>query len=361
MKDLNALSNSELLDSTRLHLQRSCELDADLLLLLGEIDARRLYLDRAFATMFDFCTGELGFSEDVTYNRLKVAGLVRRFPRVLDVVRSGKVHLTGLRLLEPHLTEENLDVVLAEATGKSKRSIEELVARLAPQLPVPTSIRRLPERAAVSSEEPTPLTEPASLPLLAIPAPPEREETPGAAQLPTPAPRRAEVRPLSAATYEVRFTASLALKVKLEQAEELLRHRIDRGDLADVIERAVDLLIDEVKKERFGVGRQARTTAEEAEEREDVTRHVPAAISREVYARDGGRCTFVSEDGRRCEERGGLELEHIEGFARTGRHAVEGLTLHCRAHNQHCADKLYGREFMQAKRRPGTENQTALL
>jgi hypothetical protein len=162
----------------------------------------------------------------------------------------------------------------------------------------------------------------------------------------------------------VKFTASRVLKAKLEKAQELMGHRVDAGDFVAVIDRALDLLIEDVMKERFGVGRKSRGAAANAEQRKVVTRHVPAAISREVYVRDGGQCTFVSEDGRRCEERCGLELEHIEGFARTGRHTVEGLTLHCRTHNQLAADRLYGRDFMQAKRRgtrPGTGEQAALL
>src|SRR5205823_11073675 len=53
-------------------------------------------------------------------------------------------HMTGLRLLAPHLNTENVAEVLAEATGKSTRQIEELVARLAPQPRVPTVIRKVP-------------------------------------------------------------------------------------------------------------------------------------------------------------------------------------------------------------------------
>jgi hypothetical protein len=178
--------------------------------------------------------------------------------------------------------------------------------------------------------------------------------------------RRPEVKPLSAEAYKVEFTADLALKAKLEKAEELMRHRLGPGNLVGVIDRALDLLIEEVTKERFGVGRTPRSTAAEAEQREVVTRHIPDAIKREVYERDGGQCTYVSDEGRRCEERGGLEFEHPEGFALTGRHAVEELTLHCRAHNQHSADKLYGRDFMQARRRvirPGADKtqQSMLL
>jgi hypothetical protein len=352
----STLPDAELLHRTRLCLQRSRALEAELLLLLGEIHARQLYLERGFPSMFAFCTTELGLSEDVAYHRIVVARLARRFPRVLDFVREGRVHLTGLRLLEPVLTAENLEEVLAAATGKSKHDIEVLVARLAPQPPVPPSIRKLPQRAPVVAAE-----EPPSLPLaVGEVASVETEAVPA----PAMEARRPEVKPLSAEAYKVEFTADRELKAKLEQAEELMRHRVGRGNLVAVIDRALDLLIAEVKKERFGVGRKPRSTAAEAEQREDVTRHIPAAIRREVHERDGGQCTFVSEDGRRCEERGGLEYEHLEGFARTGRHAVKELTLRCRAHNQHGADKLYGRDFMQAMRRgtrPGTGGQAALL
>jgi hypothetical protein len=351
MKNLSQLSDAELLQTTRLHLERSHEMDADLLLLLGEIDERRLYAERAFSSMFDFCTRELNFSEDVACNRIALAKLARRLPRVLDFVRDGRIHLSGLGLLAKHLTVDNAEEVLAAAAGKSKRNIEELVARIAPQPSVPPSIRRLPERPS-----PTPMIEeaPPSLPL-AIAAEPM--------PLPRPIERKPEVKPLGAEGYLVKFTASRELKEKLERAQELLRHR-GEGDLAAVIERAVDLLLEDVMKERFGVGRKSRSTAANAEQREVVSRHIPDAIKREVYERDGGQCTFVSEDGRRCAERGGLEFEHIEGFARTGQHTVEGLTLHCRTHNQLAADRLYGRDFMDSKRegiRTGADKQGALL
>jgi hypothetical protein len=343
MTTLSRLTDAQLLRDTRLCLQRAHVLDAELLLLLGEVDSRQLFAERAFPSMFAFCTSELGFSEDVACNRIAVARLARRFPRVLDFVRSGQVHLTGLRLLAAHLDDDNLENMLASAVGKTKREVEELVARLAPQPHVPPSIRKLPERAPAAAEPP-PLLSP----------------TPSVA--PPPA-VQAEVKPLAAEAYKVAFTADRALKAKLERAEELMRHRVGRGNLAAVIDRALDLLIEEVTKERFGKVRAPRTSGAEAEQRSAVSRHIPDAIKREVHERDGGRCAFVSEEGRRCEERGGLEFEHRDGFARTGRHTVAGLALFCRTHNQHAADKLYGRRFMEAKRRirPGTDSHRLLL
>src|SRR5438445_11095884 len=102
-----SLTNDELLAATRDLVRRSCSMEADLLMHLGEIDERKLYLDRAFSSMFTFCTGELGFSEGAAYNRILVARAARKLPALIEAVRSGRVHLAGLRLLAPHLTLEN--------------------------------------------------------------------------------------------------------------------------------------------------------------------------------------------------------------------------------------------------------------
>ena len=77
------------------------------------------------------------------YSRILVARAARRLPAVIDALRSRRVHLTGLRLLVPHLTSENCEEVLARAAGKSKRDVEELVARLAPQPPVAAVVRKV--------------------------------------------------------------------------------------------------------------------------------------------------------------------------------------------------------------------------
>src|SRR5712664_3494638 len=127
---VESLSSSDLRSATWELVRGSHGVEAALLVHLGEIDERKVYLDWTFSSMFAFCVGELGVSEDVACNRINVARAARRMPVILDAVRSGKVHLAGLRLLDAQLTAENQEKVLAEATGKSKREIEELVARL---------------------------------------------------------------------------------------------------------------------------------------------------------------------------------------------------------------------------------------
>ena len=128
---------------------------------------------------------------------------------------------------------------------------------------------------------------------------------------------------------------------------------------AAIFERALDVLLEQVKKERFGVG--AKPRPRPSEDRRCSSRHVPNEIKRAVYERDGGRCTLTDDSGRRCPERGGLESDHVDGFARTNAHEVDRIRLLCRAHNQYEAEKTYGRSFMERARgstRPTTSRQT---
>jgi len=54
---------------------------------------------------------------------------------------------------------------------------------------------------------------------------------------------------------------------------------------------------------------------------------VPRAVRRQVVARDSTRCSFVAEDGRRCEETGFLELDHRAPVSRGGESSVEGVRV----------------------------------
>ena len=350
LSSLEALSSADLLLATRDLVRRSNVVEADLLVHLGEVDERKLYLGCSCSSMFTFCVDELGFAEDAAYYRITVARAARKFPAIIDSVRGCRVHLAGLRLLVPHLTDENHRQLLAEAAGKSKRQVEELVARLAPQAPVPTVIRKLPELpiAAAISASPAPLAD--ALPTSVATSPPvvqSRQERP-------------IIAPLDGHNFKIQFTAPRSLREKLPKAQDPLRHRVPDGEVAAILGLALDALIQKVEKERFGSRTQGARVCEsgwtgtgsagDESSAVSVSRHIPDAVKRAVYARDGGRCTFIDERGKRCETTGYLEVDHEEGFARTHAHDPKRMRLLCRAHNQYEAERMYGVEFMERAR-----------
>ncbi|MEZ4222521.1 MAG: hypothetical protein R3B13_16395 [Polyangiaceae bacterium] len=140
---LDHLTDAELLSSTRSMVGRSNVVFAALLAHLAEVETRRLYRERACSSLYTYCVYELRMSEDAAQRRVQAARLVRKFPELLDVVAAGELHLTGLLLLGPHLTHENLAQVLLLAKHRSKREILALVRRLDPQPNAPARIEPL--------------------------------------------------------------------------------------------------------------------------------------------------------------------------------------------------------------------------
>src|SRR6266571_6737428 len=114
---------------------------------LAEFDARRLYLGPGFSSLFNYCCEVLHLSEPATYNRIQVARAARAFPAILPMLAEGRLSLATVRLLAPRLTSENQQELLAQASGKSKRAVEEMLARYFPRPDVPSSVRKLPDPA----------------------------------------------------------------------------------------------------------------------------------------------------------------------------------------------------------------------
>jgi hypothetical protein len=166
------------------------------------------------------------------------------------------------------------------------------------------------------------------------------------------APRqRASSAPLSPGRFKVELTAGQALHDKLEQLKNLLRHQVPNGDLAVIVELAVDLLVDKTMKQRFAQTRTPKKQLKRGVRRRKLSsRYIPRAVVREVHERDAGQCTFVSSDGRRCSERGFLEFHHHDiPYAKGGEATAANIRLVCRAHNALFAERDFGRTLMRSK------------
>jgi hypothetical protein len=306
---------------------------ADVIEHLVEIDRRRLYLDQACSSLTCYCIERLGYSEDEASKRVRVARLASRFPRVLDELAVGAIHMTGLFLLAHYLTEENYERLMTLARGKPRSEIERLIAAEFPKPDVPDRICPLPDQMTSAV-----LTSPGT----GATATPTAPSCPGTGRAPA---QRGRLEPLSASSFRVQFTASAELAKKIEQARELLSHALPGGDLGALFERALDALIERETKRRLGAGkpRKRRPLA-------DGSRHVPVDVARLIWDRDDGQCTFTDEHGRRCTERRHLTIEHRQPYALGGPPTADNLCLLCAPHNAHNARKVFGEAHIEAKR-----------
>ena len=336
--------------------------------------------------MFGYCTTELGMTRHEAFSRITAARTARDYPELYAYVADGKLLLTAIKRLAPHLTHDNSSALFDAASGKTIEGVEHMLAQRFPKPDVPTSLRTLPQprqqqpspRRQSAKEQPTLPTE-AAVEAPALPSTPLHPSAPGTPRLTD----RPKLEPLSPKRYKLQLTASQELVDKLKTAQHLLKHQLPAGDIDAVVERALDELIDTLKKKRFAAGSTRprktlprkmlprkmlprKTPAPTAEPKRgrmsaDNSRYVRAADKREVFERDGMRCTFSDDRGRRCAELGGLELAHIQPHGRRGSTDAHNLRLRCKAHNRLDADRDYGRDNMnravaEARRRPPSVN-----
>jgi 5-methylcytosine-specific restriction endonuclease McrA len=362
--ELENVSDDDLLRRLSQLVAESRRVEAVLVAHIGEVDERRLYV-RAAPSMFAYCTAVLHLSEHEAYARITVARAARRCPELLVMLGDGRLHLSGIAKLAPHLTAANGSSLLARATHKTKAEIEALIAEIAPKPDVPAAVRRIPVRVQAGSTHQLGLDRVAA-PGTARELDPDRVAAPGTAhQLgldrvagtaagpsllqatsrADPASRPAAVSPLSPQRYKVQFTASAELREKLERLQALMRR-----DLTSVIEAAVTETLARLEAKRFGLVAAPRKSLAETDTL-PYSRHLPAAVRRAVRRRDGEQCTFVLLDGSRCPERRGLEFHHRHPYGRGGTHEPDNVCLMCRQHNAYAAEVDYGKERIEKYRR----------
>jgi 5-methylcytosine-specific restriction endonuclease McrA len=356
---------------------RSCageerDRQVDFLRYLDPFDAREAYREAGHGSLWQFCLRELCLREGAAGRRIGAMRVLREFPRLEAPLRDGRLSLTTVVTLRPVLTNEGLDAIVASAAFKSDEDTKHLVATLLPRSAPKEGIRKLPEPAP---RLPVPAPEPARSPgreesvepePVDVAARTEAAESPedrmpkdllgSALTSPARPSSRPSLEPLCADQWSMRVTIDAALKEDLEALKSLLSHKLPKGELAEVLREAVRCAIERHGKRRGAVKPSRERKPPERKARSAGRREpVPAAVKRAVWQRDGGRCTYVSPDGRRCESRWQLELDHVEAAALGGPSTVANTRLRCKPHNLLHADETFGREHMaRFKRKRGS-------
>ncbi len=330
--------------------RRLCELvgeerkvQVEFLLHLDEFDRRRAFLDLGFGSLWDYCLKALHLREGAAGRRIGAMRVLRRFPKLAPALRDGRLCLSTLVLLGQVLTAENADALVARAAYRTKAEVDHLVASVQGirKLTEPSGVRETPAREVpleAGSLDPasTPAAKESATSLTMVAVEPSRART-------------GEVRAVSEGMWSLRATIDRACKDDLEALAMLLSHKLPGGDLSAVLHEAIRCGLDKHGK-RKGAVKPARPRAPKAEPAGNPA-SIPAAVRRQAWERDGSRCTWEGTDGRRCDSRWQVEVDHVRPPSLGGTSEPENLRLLCRRHNILHAEQIYGREFMKRFRK----------
>jgi hypothetical protein len=174
-------------------------------------------------------------------------------------------------------------------------------------------------------------------------------------------------------TWSLRVTLDDAARAELLQLAALTAHST-RGDLAAVLGDAVRCALAKHRKRRGAARSERKLKAGPAMPAPDTARPppsdaralpanvpaassgdgpvrpdpraVPMAVREVVWERDGGRCAWVSPEGKRCGSTWKLQLGHVRPVALGGQATMEDLRIECAQHNHYEAIRVFGRRHM---------------
>ncbi len=334
---------------------------------IAEISRRKAELECGYKNIFDYCVKRLKLSEGSVARRLQVANVARRFPQLLMALADNRISLTVSGLLAPHLTEDNVDKLLSECAGMTKREVEEYLVTLKPKPVFRPSIRKRPSsgknnneppaeekrRERRSEEESKPPSSTSSVAETQSPHPP------------TPSPNLLE--PAKPDLFNFRFSADETFKDKFERLAEVLGVENPLMNMAEIFERAVDISLEKkdpkkkherrlarkrkqnVRTEKSSPGKILKKGPTSGGNGKSNSRYIPSEVRERVFERAGHQCEYKARDGTRCSSKTGLEIEHERPFAIYRSHEERHLKVLCRRHNRFMAERVYGTKFIQAK------------
>jgi 5-methylcytosine-specific restriction endonuclease McrA len=347
---------------TRIESLRTREHEATVALInaLLECDRSEAHIALGYSSMWDFLVSHLNYSNAAASRRYKAMKCAKKFPQVLDMLRKHQTNLSALAQAEATLAKAaDSQELLGEICGKSQRQVEEVLARHNPQPKKKEQIRRVTVKPAAEpqksedlftapiSKTPQPATSAAEQASPTTSATEQASPTTSAAEQPTPPAPELEERvaisfSVRAETYEEFEKAKLFLSRKLPQGvtmeaafEELLGFYLKHKAPKD----------PRPAKKKASRNTAPRTRGSSATTHQTkpnhTTRQIPAALRREVFERDGHRCTYTGTTGKQCGSRHDLELDHIQPWAMRGKHELDNLRVLCATHNQHRAKNAF--------------------
>jgi hypothetical protein len=399
---LGELSDERLVAGLRELLMVEGRNEARIVAHLAEVDDRRIHLKGAFPSLFEYCQKQLGLSDCQAYFRITAARVAQKFPVVYELLERRQIHLTNIAPLAKRLTAENHLELLGAAGRLSKRELLRWLACRYPQPEVASNLRKLPARELVPkpgavSAGPTGSLEPRSegyyrlqlnLPerlkeklelardlmshanpsgdlvavvergvdlLLARLHKQRFAQTARPRRPPRSSARPPATKPTESDASEAHFTPETSEpRATPERAEAHVTSETSESRVT--LQTAKPHVTSDASEPRVTPEVNSAKQVEQASPCQHLDRsklqprarsRVRSELLRQLVARDGLCCSYVSEDGVRCTARAFLEIDHQEPWARGGRDTLDNLRLLCRAHNQMAAEEHFGKLHAQ--------------
>ena len=290
----------------------------------------------------------LGLTLDQYYKRKRVGQMMRFFPEIVGMLERSETTLSNLVAIAPKLTQANKDILLSGIKGVTKRAAEGLASRITANGQMLDREETFQLTLTLTKSQIAQLDRAKEV-LAAKGHNPSNEQVVLKAVddlLTKRDPMQKAARAMSRAEQKAKLESTGSGAVA-DQASITLVTEINSHDMDQVISYptgARTSRVAEFKESKLQLaGARTSRVAEFNKIKPQPPRPViAAAVKHAVYLRDQGQCTFAYANGRRCPNKGMLEIDHKTMWCRGGDHSAGNLRLRCREHNQFTAKTELG-------------------
>jgi hypothetical protein len=321
----------ELFHHAKTVVAREREINLEVVLLIAALEAQNAAVNLAMWGGKKELAEALGLTVNQYLKRAQAGRVLWRYPEFIDLIVTGKTHVSHVGTIAPKITEANKDIFLQEIAGKTERDIRTLVA----------SVNRDGSR--------------------------NRDDE---------------------MTFDLKLILTKSQLATLERAKEVLSATGALPTDEDVIAKALEDLLDKrdplrkaeravkrSEKKRQALDGEGHSVPNELRKTEGVLqtftthsipnvpglvkaptltphsvpnarRPIPAEVKHVVTLKDQGCCSFLLKNGDRCGSRFGIQYDHIKPVAYGGSNVEENIRLLCREHNMIAAVCELGTETL---------------
>lgn len=258
--------------------KRFLETEAEILAVLIEMRRHHAFAVLNYSGIFDYCERKLRLSKAQAYYFKSVAEKAEEVPEIKASILAGELTLSQARRIVPVLTKDNHEEWIEKAKTLSQVELEREVTAVNPK-----------------------------------------------------AHTRERIRPVAKDTAELKVPVTTETEEDLAFLREVLsQKRKGPASLKDLIA----WMAKECRERHDPVRKAERSKAISSGNPKKGRQPLRANVKHPVMLRDKMRCTYVSPDGRRCEQRRWLALHHVVEVSKGGLNTVDNLRTLCSAHHK---------------------------
>ena len=311
-------SDTNLIESLKTGVLEEKKLLADCLILLSEIMKRNIHTKSGYSSLHKYCLSILPLSKGAVYRRTQVAGKIHCYPILLDLIGSGKLTLTAASVIVGNIGVNTSDSQIITFVGKTVDEIKDLLGE-SDRHEAPDSISRTKDRliegpvdsSRIGSSEFTGSSQ------LGSSTPVQNNAEPNSCLDRSETPQKEFIKEKR---YVVQFTGSEALNKKLKRAREVLSHKYPNGKCEEIIGEALDALLA-----KFAPENQKSNNMDKPHNEDSA--YIPRKMKRDALKNAGYCCELTTTNGKRCDERSKLEIDHIISRAHGGKTTSSNLQV----------------------------------